>query len=125
LPFKRDEAGGIGAGTAVATAGLLLLLGIWAAAQHRARQGQGGKTGRRIGFPWLERFATPTRERSLRVLESVPLTSQARVHVVAWRGKEYLVSTSAETVCVLDSAEAPAHEHAPTAAVPVRNRRLK
>lgn len=104
IPFKRDEGAGIGAGMATGTAACLLLLGVWVALQFRARQGQGGSRGKRLQLPWLQWFGSPAGERSLRVVESASLTAQARLHVVEWRGKEYLISTSADVVRILDSA---------------------
>lgn len=110
IPFKRDEGGGIGAGTAAATAACLLLLGIWVSLQMRSRQAQGNTPHKRLRMAWLGRFVRPAGERSLLVLESAPLTAHARLHVVAWGGKQYLIATSAETVHVLDRAGPSAAE---------------
>ncbi|MFL6676164.1 MAG: flagellar biosynthetic protein FliO [Massilia sp.] len=123
LRFKRDDAGDIGTSAAVATAVCLLLLAVWVAVQVKAKRGQGAK----FNFPlrFLRLASSVSGERSLRVLESAPLTAHVRLHVVNWRGKEFLISTAAETVRVLDRAESASDADGGKAEASVRSRRRK
>jgi hypothetical protein len=43
------------------------------------------------------------RPRALRVVETAPLSPHARLHVVTWNDKEYLVSSSPGEVRILDT----------------------
>lgn len=108
LPLKRDDdQQGIGAQGVALTAGGILLLAVWLAAQLRRRTtgGAAAKARGRAGVPWLRRLvAAPG---ALRVLETAALTSQVRMHVVAWHGREYLVSTSADAVRIVDRRDPP------------------
>jgi hypothetical protein len=109
LPLRRDaDSEGVGTGTAALAAVCVLLTGVWAAAQYRRRR-RGGvvrKPGR-MSFPWLGHLLPDASGRQLRVVETTSLTSHARLHVVAWQGQEYLVSTAHDKVCILDRRERP------------------
>lgn len=107
LPLRRDaDSGGIGTGTAALAAVLVLLAGVWAAAQSRRRQrGSAARMPGRLSFPWLGHLLPDAPTRQLRVVETASLTSHARLHVVAWQGQEYLVSTAHDKVCILDRRE--------------------
>lgn len=109
LPLKRDvdEGAGIGVEAATLTAGGLLMLGVWAAARFRRRQlGAAGRAAP-ASLPWLGQLLAGRERRTLRVIETAPLTSQVRLHVVAWQGTEYLVSSSPGAVSVLDKRQSP------------------
>lgn len=109
LPLRRDaDSEGVGTGTAALAAVLVLLAGVWAAAQYRRRQrGAMARKPGRVSLPWLGRLLPDAPSRQLRVVETASLTSHARLHVVAWQGQEYLVSTAHDKVCILDRRERP------------------
>jgi hypothetical protein len=123
LRFKRDDAGEIGTSAAVATAVCLLLLAVWVGVQVKAKRGRGVKFRSPLRF--LRFASSVSGERSLHVLESAPLTAHVRLHVVNWRGKEYLISTAAETVRVLDRAENARDANGGNAEASVRSRGRK
>jgi hypothetical protein len=106
LPLRRDTGGeGVGTSSAALAAAAVLLAGVWAAARFRQRQ---RGTVRRPGMgalPWLAHLRPGASGRQLRVIETAALTSHARLHVVAWQGQEYLVSTALDKVCILDRRE--------------------
>ena len=108
VPLRRDaDNEGVGTGTAALAAGCVLLAGVWVAAQYR--RGRRGGTARKPGrapLPWLGRLIPDAPGRQLRVVETATLTSHARLHVVAWQGQEYLVSTALDKVTILDRREA-------------------
>jgi hypothetical protein len=107
VPLRRDaDSEGVGTGTAALAAACVLLAGVWAAAQYRRRQrGAVAHKPGAVSFPWLGRLLPDVSGRQLRVVETASLTSQARLHVVAWQGQEYLVSTALDKVCILDRRE--------------------
>lgn len=123
VPFKRDDSGEIGTSAAVATAVCLLLLAAWVAVQVRAKRGQSTKLNISLRLPGLP-VSRPA-ERSLRVLESASLTSSVRLHIVNWRGKEYLISTAADTVQVMDTADGASGAQAGKVEPAVRGRGRK
>jgi hypothetical protein len=111
LPLRR-EAGddGVGPSAAALAALAVLMVGVWAAVQYRRRQRGNGRTRGAAPMPWLGRLFPDAQGRELRVLEAASLGSHARLHVVAWRGREYLVSSALDQVRVLDRRDAPAED---------------
>ena len=107
VPLRRDaDSEGVGTGTAALAAVCVLLAGVWAAAQYRRRQrGAVALKPGAVSFPWLGRLIPDASGRQLRVVETASLTSHARLHVVAWQGQEYLVSTALDKVSILDRRE--------------------
>lgn len=107
VPLRRDtDSEGVGTGTAALAAACVLLAGVWAAAQYRRRQrGAAVRKPGRMSLPWLGHLLPEASARQLRVVETASLTSHARLHVVAWQGQEYLVSTAHDKVCILDRRE--------------------
>jgi hypothetical protein len=104
IPFKRDDEGGIGTGAAAGTAACLLLLGVWGTIQvrNKGQHSAGAAAGPWPGWWPLLGRAGARRERTLRVLETAALSPQVRLHVVTWRGKEYLVASSTSGARILD-----------------------
>ena len=112
LPLKREADGdALGPRSATLAATGILLVAVWVAVQYRRRQRGVARKGRAPALPWLGQLFPDTQARQLRVVESTSLTPHARLHVVVWKGREYLVSTAPDHVRVLDRREIPA-EHA-------------
>lgn len=111
LPLKRDTDGDVvGARSAALAAAGILFISVWVAVQYRKRQRDlPRKVGARA-FPWLGHLLPDAQARHLRVVETATLTPHARLHVVAWKGREYLVSTAPDHVRVLDRREVPADQ---------------
>jgi hypothetical protein len=111
LPLRRDADDAVVGprSAALAAAGVLLLAG-WVAVQYRRRQRGVPRKAGGPGWPWLGHLLPDAQERQLRVVETASLTSHASVHVVAWKGREYLVATGPDHVRVLDRREMPVEQ---------------
>lgn len=106
LPLKRDtDSDTVGGRSAALAAACILLIAVWAAVQYRRRQRDVPGIGRAPALPWLGLLLPDSQARELRVVETAALAPHARLHVVAWRGREYLVSTAPGHVRVLDRRE--------------------
>jgi len=105
LPLRREsDSDAVGPGDATLAAAGILLIAVSVTVQYRRRQR--GVPGR----PWLGHLLPDAQGRHLRVVETASLTPHARLHVVEWKGREYLVSTAPDHVRVLDRREVPAEQ---------------
>lgn len=109
LPLRREsDSDVVGPRSATLAAAGILLIAVWVTVQYRRRQrGVSGRL-RAPALPWLGHLLPEAQARQLRVVETASLTPHARLHVVAWKGREYLVSTTPGHVRVLDRREIPA-----------------
>lgn len=111
LPLRREsDSDVIGPRRATLAAAGILLIAVWATVQYRRRQGGVSGRPRNPGLPWLGHLLPEAQARHLRVVETASLTPHAKLHVVAWKGREYLVSTAPDHVRVLDRREIPAEQ---------------
>jgi hypothetical protein len=111
LPLKRDAADDVvGPGRAALAAGGILLIAVWAAVQYRKRQRGVARKAGPLAFPWLGHLLPDAQARQLSVVETATLAPHAKLHVVTWKGREYLVSTAPDHVRVLDRREIPADQ---------------
>jgi hypothetical protein len=111
LPLRREsDSDAVGPRNATLAAASILLIAVWVTVQYRRRQ-RGMSGGLRApGLPWLGHLLSDAQPRHLRVVETTSLTPHARLHVVAWKGREYLVSSGPGHVRVLDRREIPAEQ---------------
>lgn len=104
LPLKRGEESELGTPAAALVAAGLLVVAVWVAMGLRKTRGRALPGAGPIQGPWLGRLLQPARQSgSLRVLGTASLSPQARLYVVGWEDKEYLLSASQGEVRVLDS----------------------
>jgi hypothetical protein len=111
LPLRREsDSDAVGPRNATLAAAGILLIAVWVTVQYRRRQrGVPGRL-RAPAWPWLGHLLPDAQARHLRVVETASLTPHARLHVVEWKGREYLVSTAPDHVRVLDRREVPAEQ---------------
>ena len=111
LPLRREsDSDAVGPRNATLAAAGILFIAVWATVQYRRRQrGVPGRL-RAPALPWLGHLLPDAQARHLRVVETASLTPHARLHVVVWKGREYLVSTAPDHVRVLDRREVPAEQ---------------
>jgi hypothetical protein len=111
LPLRREsDSDVVGPRRATLAAAGILLIAVWVTVQYRRRQQGVSGRPRASALPWLGHLLPEAQARHLRVVETASLTPHAKLHVVAWKGREYLVSTAPDHVRVLDRREIPASE---------------